>query len=269
MMWLNRLTEALAEDSYIQASQQSHYRMLAEAILDNEPGWVEAQRLVAVYEQALSVADQLRRFTGQVALHSVDVQIMNLPRLGPSEFGQGYAAGLLSARRHHLLERLGSPPSPPARVPDYLLQPYDHDIELPDPETAAAGVTELLSSWLRGGRPTDSAKAAVRLASVTTSVAHKSLSVAQAHISRVQTEIADLTGALRAPGDLVVTNRSVSSFLWSELTTLSTAVSRSATPGSGFGGGFYTACEHVSRLLDSRAVSLRFPRAGNRASIEW
>ncbi|MBE1496243.1 hypothetical protein H4696_003343 [Amycolatopsis lexingtonensis] len=268
-MWLDRLTEALSEDSYIQASRQSHYQMLAEAILNNQPEWVEAQRLVAVYEQALSVAAQLRRFTGQVALHSVDVQIMNLPRLGRSEFGQGYAAGMLAARRHHLSERLGSPPLPPACVPDYLLRPYDHDIELPDPETAAAGVTELLSSWLRGGRPADSAKAAVRLASVTTSVAQESLSVAQAHISEVQTEIADLTGALRAPGDLVVTNRSVSSFLRSELTTLSTAVRRSATPGSGFGGGFYAACEHVSQLLNSHAVSLRFARAGDRASIEW
>ncbi|MFJ9782679.1 hypothetical protein ACIRSS_24075 [Amycolatopsis sp. NPDC101161] len=268
-MWLNRLTEALSEDSYIQASQQSHYRMLAKAILDNQPEWVEAQRLVTVYEEALSVADQLRRFTGQVALHSVDVQIMNLPRLGRSEFGQGYAAGLLAARKHHLFERLGPPSLPPARVPDYLLRTYDHDIELPDAETAAAGVTELLSSWLRGGRPTDSANAAVRLASVITSVAQKSLSVAQAHISGVQTEIADLAGALRAPGDLVVTNRSVSSFLRSELTTLSTAVRRSAIPGSGFGGGFYAACDHVSRLLNSRAVSLRFPRAGDRASIKW
>ena len=50
-MWLNRLTEALSEDPYIQASQRSHYQMLAKAILNNQPEWIEAQRLVAVYEQ--------------------------------------------------------------------------------------------------------------------------------------------------------------------------------------------------------------------------
>jgi hypothetical protein len=212
-----------------------------------------AQQVRDRRDRARRLLAELRQFTGSVALHSVDAAILGLPATGSGEFAEGYQRGLRACRMElsHHLER---PPVPRPDTVEILGQLSDR---VPTPPATDAVRESFHAVLARQATPPRRAEElggyVVRFVAASLDEAGKELDTAHRAGRR-------LVEALRAPGDLHVTESVVSRTLTDRLRSFAAAVRRDATPGRGFGAGFYVASEHVARMSEMRASDLRFSR---------